>query len=226
MDHEGSPERSPLSLLNSQSRLYNQQGATVSTRMFFSMVLLIVLAANLLAQQEGHRRAGEQPPPPLRGEIHAIADPAALRSFKDLCDKASAIVEGIVETDASRMMPGNGMHIETDFWIAVGRVIKGPVDTPKIVVSEMGGWFGELHLIMNCPLLQKGERYVLFLYADKRPGVPPVSGLPRYEAEIFYGTFRVDAGKIQPFFHDSFRGQYTGLTVDAFAAEIAGQLKR
>jgi hypothetical protein len=48
----------------------------------------------------------------------------------------------------------------------------------------MGGTFGELHLIMNFPLLQRGERYVLFLYADKRPGVPPAPGLPRYKAEI------------------------------------------
>jgi hypothetical protein len=195
-------------------------------RMVSCMYLLVALGAPAFPQQTGRVRAGEVPPQPLRGEIHAIADPAPLRSFKELCDRADAIVEGVVETDASRMMPGRGDHIETDFWIAVSRVFKGSVDTPKIVVSEMGGTFGELHLIMNFPLLRRGERYVLFLYADKRPGVPPVPGLLRYEAEIFYGTFRVDAGKTQLFFRDPFEGKYTGLTLEAFAGEITAALKR
>ena len=195
-------------------------------RLLLNMGLLVTLEASAFAQQTGRLRAGEEPPRPLRGEIHAIADPAPLRSFKDLCDRAAAIVEGVVETDASRMMPGRGTPIETDFWITVDRVLKGPMDTPKIVVSEMGGTFGELHLIMNFPLLQRGERYILFLYADKRPGIPPVNGLPRYEAEIFYGTFKVDAGKIRPFFNDPFEGRYTGLTPEAFAVEIAAEVKR
>jgi hypothetical protein len=188
-------------------------------------VLLLVLVSNVFAQQTGRLRAGEEPPRPLRGEIHAIADPAPMRSFKDLCEKADAIVEGVVETDAARMMPGRGDQIETDFWIAVSRVLKGPADTSKIVVSEMGGTFGELHLIMNFPLLQRGDRYVLFLYSEKRPGVPPVPGLPRYEAEIFYGTFKLDGGKIQTFFQDPFDKKFAGFTTDAFAAEIASALK-
>jgi hypothetical protein len=187
--------------------------------------LLLVLVGSVFAQPAGRLRAGEEPPQPLRGDIHAIADPAPMRSFKELCDRAAAIVEGVVETDAPRNMPGRGVHIETDFWIAVNRVLKGPADTPKIVVSEMGGTFGELHLIMNFPLLQRGDRYVLFLYEDKRPGLPAVPGLPRYEAEIFYGTFKVDAGKIQTFFRDPFETKYAGWTTDAFAAEIANVLK-
>jgi len=195
-------------------------------RLILSLGLLATLAANVLAQPTGRLRAGEVPPQPLRGELHAIADPAPMRSFKDLCTRVDAIVEGVVETDASRLMPGSPSHIETDFWIAVDRVLKGPVDTSKIVVSEMGGTFGELHLIMNFPLLQRGQRYFLFLYSDKRPGVPPVPGLPRYQAEVSYGTFRVEAGKIMPFFNPPFEGKYTGWTTDAFASEIAAELKR
>jgi hypothetical protein len=194
-------------------------------RLPLSLSLLATLAANVLAQPTGRLRAGEEPPQPVRGEIHAIADPMPMRSFKDLCNRADAIVEGVVETDAARLMPGSPGHIETDFWIAVDRVLKGPVDTPKIVVSEMGGTFGELHLIMNFPLLQRGQRYVLFVYADKA-GRPPVPGLPRYTAEIFYGTFRVESGKIMPFFNPPFEGKYTGWTAEAFASEIAAELKR
>jgi hypothetical protein len=187
--------------------------------------LTLALAACASAQN-GRVRAGEEPPQPQRGEIHAIADPAPIRSFKELCGKADVIVEGVVETDASRLMPGRATHIETDFWVAVDRVLKGSIDTPELVVSEMGGTFGELHLIMNFPLLQRGGRYVLFLYAEKRPGIPPVPGLPRYQAEIFYGTFKVVAGKIQPFLRDPFQGKYTGLTSDGFAAEITAELER
>jgi hypothetical protein len=183
------------------------------------------LAVSAYAQQDGRVRAGETPPPPLRGEIHAIGDPMALRSFKDLCVKADAIVEGVVETAASRLMPGPA-HVETDFWIAVDRVIKGSADAHKLVVSEMGGTYGELHLIMNYPLLQTGQRYVLFLYADKRLGVPPIPGLPRFNAEIFYGTFIVDGGTIRPIIVRSpLLEKYTGMTPDEFAIAIAAELK-
>ena len=182
------------------------------------------LTVSAYAQQDGRVRAGETPPPPLRGEIHSIADPMVLRFFKDLCVKADAIVEGVVETAASRLMPGPA-HVETDFWIAVDRVIKGPVDLHKLVVSEMGGTYGELHLIMNYPLLETGQRYVLFLYADTRPGVPPVPGLPRFSAEIFYGTFIVDGGKLRPIVNDRFQGKYTGMTPDEFATTIAAELE-
>jgi hypothetical protein len=195
-------------------------------RLPLSVALLVTVTASAFAQQAARLRAGEEPPQPLRGEIHAIADAAPLRSFKELCIRATAIVDGVVETEAPRMMPGRSTHIETDFWTTINHVFKGSVDSPKIVVSEMGGTFGELHLIMNFPLLQRGGRYVLFLYADKRPGIPPVDGLPRYQAGIFYGTFKVEDGKIRPFFRDPFEGKYTGLTPEAFAAEIADELKR
>jgi hypothetical protein len=136
--------------------------------------LTLALAAGAYAQQDGRVHAGEQPPQPQRGDIHGFADPGPMRSFTQLCGKADAIVDGVVETDASRLMPGPGraLSIETDFRIAVSRVLKGSIDTSELVVSEKGGTVGELHLIMNFPLLQTGNRYILFLYADKRPGVP------------------------------------------------------
>jgi hypothetical protein len=189
--------------------------------------LTLALAAGAYAQQDGRVHAGEQPPQPLRGDIHGFADPGRIRSFTQLCGRADAIVDGVVETDDSRLMPdpGRGLPIETDFRIAVNRALKGSIDTPELVVSEKGGTVGELHLIMNFPLLQRGDRYILFLYADKRPGIPPVPGLPRYQAEIFYGTFKVGEGKIRPFFRNPFEGKYTGLTSDEFAAAVAAELK-
>jgi hypothetical protein len=186
----------------------------ITSRLLVVLVLIVPAATSVFAQESRER-----------GEIHAIGDPAPLRSFKALCDRAAVIIEGVVESDSSRLMPSMGMpHVETDFQLAVSRVIKGSLDTSRIVVSEMGGTFGDLHLIMNFPLLKQGDRYILFLYADKRADFPPVPGLPRFQADIFYGTFRVDAGKIQPFFRDHFKGKYTGLSSDAFVAEIGFQL--
>ena len=198
----------------------------LTMRLLMRTGVLAISATSIFAQQDGRLRAGEEPPRLLRGDVHGFADPKPLRSFKSLCEKADAIVYGVVETDASRMMQGQGTRIETDFWIKVEGVLKGAVDTPKIVVSEMGGTFGEARLIMNFPLLQRGEWYVLFLFADKRPGIPPIENLPRYEAEIFYGTFRVDSGRISPVFGNPFEGKYNGLPLDAFTAEIAGALRR
>ena len=189
-------------------------------------VLIATWADACFAQQSGRVLGGQEPPPPMRGEVQAIADPAPMRSFGELCKRVDLIVDGTVETDAARMMPSRGVHIETDFWIKVDRVLKGSVDTDKIVVSEMGGAVGDLRLIMNFPLLQRGQRYVLLLYTDKRPGIPPVPDLPRYQAEIFYGTFFVDAGYIHPVFINSFGAKYTGMAVEVFAAEIAAELKR
>jgi hypothetical protein len=192
-------------------------------QMLLPLGLTLALAAS--AQQDGRVREGERPVPPQHGEFHAIADPALIRSFRELCGKADAIVEGVVNSDMPRLISGRAPRVETDFGVSVDRVLKGPTDTPEIAVSEMGGTFGDFHLIMNFPLLQRGTRYVLFLYADKREGIPPIPGLPRYLAQIFYGTYRVEEGRIQPFFLDRFP-EYTGLTTEAFAAEIYAELKR
>ena len=58
--------------------------------------LSLLLAAGAAAQQNGRVRAGEEPPQPLRGEVHAIADGARIRSFRELCGRVDAIVEGVV----------------------------------------------------------------------------------------------------------------------------------
>jgi hypothetical protein len=188
------------------------------------VAFVAIFVAPSVTAQNGRLHTGEEPPLPLRGEIHTIADPAPLRSFKDLCERADMIVEGVVETDAVRRMPGRNANIETDFWIAVNRVINGPPDTRKLVVSENGGTFGELHLVMNYPLKQPGERYILFLYADKHQDRPQIPGLVRYRDDVFYGRYLVDKGTIRLHLPESAHTQYDGMTTEAFAVEIAGQL--
>ena len=114
--------------------------------------IAVLVPLNAVAQN-ARVKAGELPPTPLKGEIHAIADPAPLVSFKVLCEHADLIVEGVVETEATRRLPGRNGNIETDFWIIVTRVIKGPPETTKLVTSELGGTYGELSLMMNYPMM-------------------------------------------------------------------------
>jgi len=185
----------------------------------------IVIAAGAVPAQQSRPIVGSPPVEPLKGQIHAIADPAPLRSFRDLCQHADLIVEGVVDTVAARRMPGRNGNIETDYWIAVNRVIKGPPNTRKLVTSELGGTFGELQVVMNYPLMQRGERYVLFLYADtyadRRPQIP---GLARYRDDVFYGRYLIDNGKVHLHLPASDNKKYDGMTVEAFASEIAAQL--
>lgn len=189
------------------------------------VLLLLGIVTAVAAAQQGRVRAGEEPPLPVRGEIHVHADPMLVRSLSDLCARADAIVEGVIETDSSRLM-NRSSPVETDLWIAISRVLKGSIDTPKLVASQMGGTYGELRLVTNYPLLQTGQRYFLFLSTEKRPDVPAIPGLPRYRAETFYGAFIVDTGRIRPVNNDPFQGRYTGMTPDEFAAEITADLKR
>jgi len=188
---------------------------------------LLLLPLLAFGQQEGRRRAGDEPPSPLKGDIRTIADPMPLPSFKYLCEHADMIVEGVVETEATRRLPGRDVRIETDFWIAVDRVIKGPSDTRKLVTSEMGGAFGELRLIMNYSLLERGQRYILFLYADHYPDRPQIPGLARYRDDSFYGRYLIEDGKVSVRLNApvSALRQYEGMTTDQFFAEIRAQLQ-
>lgn len=184
----------------------------------------VVIAAGAVPAQDTRPIVGSPPVAPLKGQIHAIADPAPLRSFKDLCEHADLIVEGVIETVASRRMPGRNGNIETDYWIAVNRVIKGPPETRKVVTSELGGTFGELQVVMNYPLMQRGERYVLFLYADTYAGRPRIPGLTRFRDDVFYGRYLIANGKVHLNLPASDNKEYDGMTVEAFASEIAAQL--
>jgi hypothetical protein len=188
------------------------------------MLLALLLPMMAVGQPTGRLKAGEEPPYPLKGDMHAIADPAPLRSFKDLCDRVAMIVEGVVETDAARQVSGPNAKIETDFWIAVDRVFKGPPEARRLVTSEMGGTFGEARLLMNYPLMRRGERYILFLYKNNSPDRPPVADLMRYTDDVFYGRFLIEDGTVRLNSPYSSSLPYNGTPVEAFRRAILMQL--
>ena len=73
--------------------------------------------------------------------------------------------------------------------------------------------------------MQRDDRYILFLWKDTRLGIPPIADLSRFRIyNIAFGKYRIDHGKIH-LGNDGFT-KYDGLTVDAFSAEIAAQLKQ
>jgi hypothetical protein len=94
------------------------------------------------------------------------------------------------------------------------------------VTSELGGTFGDLQVVMNYPLMQHGERYVLFLYADTYADRrPQIAGLARYRDDVFYGRYLIDNGKVHLNLPASDNKKYDGMMVEAFSAEIAAQLR-
>src|SRR5579871_6446882 len=143
-----------------------------------------VLAIAAIAQgQTGRVRAGEVPPQPLHGEVHSFYDAIMVGvSLKSLCDGSDVIVEGSVETSVGRQVgTWPNSRIETDLWVSITRVLKGPEKLSKLVVSEKGGALGDYReIVENRRAMQPGERYILLLQSDGRPGIPEIPGLARY----------------------------------------------
>ena len=197
----------------------------------------LMLASVAVSIATSAARAQKEPPLPPDRVAHGMVVPKPLLSSKALCERADMIVEGVVERSAVTSTNdglGGGSN-QTYFLIAVSRVIKGPPDTHNLVASETGGALEGLRQVMNYPLMQTGERYVLFLYSDNRVdpaylpglfGLPYIPGLARYRDDIFYGRYLVDKGQVRLHLPKSDHTQFDGLTPEAFAHEIAAQLAK
>ena len=114
------------------------------------------------------------------------------------------IVEGVVDSStfkARQPNHNNPIHIESDVVFLVSRVFKGNFSAqktfPRVVISQTGGTFGNKTILPPEPLMEQGERQILFLVADNRSGLPSIAGLPRYlVVGIWSGKFRIQGNKI------------------------------
>ena len=123
-----------------------------------------------------------------------VAPWATPRSMKELVNLSPLIIEGVVE----KVMPSRESSpriVETDSLITITRIIKGPAVGSAVVVSQAGGTIGNATVKpAQYSLLQKGDRYVLFLQADERSVSPPTPGFKRYTVTgassglFFFGT--------------------------------------
>lgn len=76
--------------------------------------------------------------------------------------------------------------------------------------------------------MKPGERHLLFLTEDRRPGIPDVAGSRRYLVTgIWSGLFRFENGYMRrgagtP---DALLNKYEGLTVEQITSEVRDLLK-
>lgn len=139
-------------------------------------------------------------------EVHVILDPTFGGStLEDLARESALVVEGTVERSnlpVRQPSASHPDHIETDSIFRIDKLIwQAPParkTLSKVVISEYGGTLGQLTVIPDEPLLQPGERMMLFLQPDDRTFLKPIPGLPRYSiVGIWSGKFKIKDGKIQ-----------------------------
>src|SRR6202034_1707417 len=118
---------------------------------------------------------------------------------------SDAIVDGYVTAvlpsiNLNPAMPGNA---ETASLVTVNSVLRGKVSAgSEILIIEPGGKQGQWSVVdPDNPLVQPGERYILFLRAFTKKNIPNSAGVlpdsgsvPRFEVEGFQnGKAKIDA---------------------------------
>ena len=171
----------------------------------FNIIVCFAIAVIGLSGQV-RPRAGEPPVPKyLGGDIRVILDPVfSPASLGELSFYSDVIVLGHVIGILPGRIPDSQRpsSVETDAKFSVDQVLKGALSQQAtLIIAERGGDAGGSRVIVvDNDQVAVGQKYVLFLKADKRSGLPSIDGLPRFKVSgIFSGKFRVDdAGNVFP----------------------------
>ena len=138
--------------------------------------------------------------PPCTGSV--IVDAVQPGTLDNLMRAARLIVVGTVidVLPPEEVDPNHPGHIVTQSIISVDQLLFGTLPTnAKIGLAQIGGKVGRFEAtVAGDPVVQKGERYLLFLLADDRPVPPNKTGAARF-ASLGVGTGKVKIvdGKIQ-----------------------------
>jgi hypothetical protein len=117
-------------------------------------------------------------PPGVYAMSDEVMDPP--RDMDDVIRAADIIIDGTVITTfpSINLSPTEPGQVETDSLIGVRQVIRGQVPQSQIVLVESGGTQGQWRFVTRGnPLVKPSERYILFLYADRRKDVPNGVGI-------------------------------------------------
>jgi len=117
-------------------------------------------------------------PPGVYPTSDEVMDPP--RDMDDVIRAADIIVDGTVITTfpSINLSPREPGQVETDSLIGVRQVIRGQITQAQIVLVESGGTQGQWKFVTRGnPLVKPSERYILFLYADRRKEVPNGAGI-------------------------------------------------
>jgi hypothetical protein len=160
-------------------------------------LMLLGIGFSALAQ---NRATATTPHPDLGKAIVHIAPSFTPQSIADLVRKAGLVVEGIVDNagESRLVQPADPASVETEFLVNVAGVLKGDTKPARIVVAQMGGVHGSLVVTpAEDAHMRQGERYILFLTRDDRPGLEQISGLPRFLVTgVWSGRFKIGDGRI------------------------------
>jgi hypothetical protein len=136
--------------------------------------------------------------PPCVGSVNVDAmRPLSLDSLV----RASQVI--VVGTVAEVYPPANidpqHLQIQTESLISVDQLILGSLSGKTIALAQMGGKIPPYNwTVAGDPVVQKDERYVLFLYSDNRPLPPSPTGRPRFTTVgVGVGQVKIVNGKIQ-----------------------------
>ena len=178
----------------------------------------IVLPMLVSLRQGTYKPSVVQKPRRLSGDI-CISLPFVYKSFKEAYEECDVAIIGrvvrqwyytqrnkdIVVTVRHEGVPLGDIAPSTPFTISeieIEVIIKGRVESEKILVRQLGGrwplimrsyvsWFKPTVIqVREDPLFKIGERVVLFL----KPTNDPINGC--YAYYFFFGRFRVISGKV------------------------------
>jgi hypothetical protein len=188
-------------------------------------VIVGVIACNA---QAPYRRRGPLPPNPTgRYEISNINIANQVGTLDQLVRASDLIIDGTVHGVLSSplLRPDDPASIETNSQIIVNEVLRGesPGGSPMVVLAQKGGAaVGYEIVVPDDPLVQPGDRYILFLQRARR-GPENKLGVPRYWAVGFWsGKVKIsEQGTIQflPASAEELHS-YDGWSVSTFVAAV------
>jgi len=193
-------------------------------RIFSVVVIFLTLVVRTSAAQQD----GGPIYPPSSGTAHFTlhALPGYLpESLEKLCTSSNLIVDAYVQsTFPPRILTSN---LETDVVLIVRRVLKGPQSIREVVVAQRGGVYGAFRSVpTQYPLMEPGDRYILFLTDDSRSNLPDRSIVRRWITGAWVGMFKVANNttvRLTRGTPATLRDQYDGTRLENTMADITSR---
>ncbi|MBN1683691.1 hypothetical protein JW865_09090 [Candidatus Bathyarchaeota archaeon] len=145
-------------------------------------------------------------------------------SLKDLYNDSYVVIIGEVLSTNYRniLVKSNVTSVPfTDFVIKINSVLKGFVSNDTIVVSQTGGLLNDvLFMIRDDPLMQNGDKVILFLNKEEKYGSHFILGGPQGRFVIL-NDHVFSIGELQPQTDSITKSLWTkGITLDDFTDDI------
>jgi hypothetical protein len=202
----------------------------VLTRVVLS-VIVSVIACN--AQAPYSKTKPLLPNPTGRYEVTNINIANQVGTLDQLVRGSDLIIDGTVHGVLSSplLRPDDPASIQTNSQIVVNEVLRGelPAGSPMVVLAQMGGAGGGYEIaVPDDPLVQPGDRYILFLRRARRDGPENSLGVPRYWALGYWsGKVKISRqGTIQflPASAEELHS-FDGWSVSAFVAAVKERIR-